>query len=69
MERSDPPICDTCMALITVEHLLCDCVKYIRTRQKFNIYDKQINEILGDNPPIIDKVMKFLKEINVYKEI
>lgn len=69
MERTDPPICDSCSVQITVEHILCHCFKFIRQRQKFNLYDMEINEILGDNPRIIDRVMDFLKDIHAYKEI
>lgn len=69
MEKIDPPICDACFVQITIEHILCHCVKFIRQRQKFNLYDKEINQILGDNPCIIDRVMEFLKDIHIYKEI
>lgn len=69
MEKSDPPICDYCSVQLTIEHILCVCIKFIAQRRKLNLYNKEIDEILGDDPHTIDKVMEFLKEIHIFKEI
>ncbi|KAL1447573.1 hypothetical protein WDU94_009873 [Cyamophila willieti] len=69
MERLAPPVCDTCHASLTIQHILCYCRKFNHERTKFNCNNIPFKDLLGDCDSNIDKVMMFLKETHVYKLI
>ena len=66
--RGDAPECDHCRTLLTVEHILVHCGKYRDKRHKYHLDGRSIEEILNENV-ILDKLMGFLKEINLFYEI
>lgn len=55
-ERSDRPQCDTCNAIITVDHLLQNCTKYQRLRQTLDI-PNTLKETLDNNQQTTDRLM------------
>ena len=64
----DPPECDHCHTLLTVEHILVHCVKYHDERHQYHLDGKLIEEILSEYVDL-DKLMGFLKEIDLFYEI
>ena len=76
MERKEPPICNICNEQITVKHLLLNCRKYRRERDKYfpemgNIRteNERLKHILGDSSEIINKLFKFLNDTELHKVI
>lgn len=68
LKGQNPPVCDHCQAVVTVEHVLVDCQFYHRARRKFKLENKSIVEILNDETNVLN-IMMFLKEINLFKLI
>ena len=66
-ERQSPR-CSACNVDITVKHFLIDCPLYHRKRLINNLCNKSILEILGEDSPV-ERVFKFLKEINLFYDI
>lgn len=68
--KTSPPICGKChqMSPLTVEHLILRCNTFNRERQKHNI-PSTLKEALADDHNVIQRVINFLKEINVYNKI
>ena len=62
------PECDHCHSLLTVEHILVHCGKYRDERRKYHHDGKSVENILSENVDL-DKLMGFLKEINLFYEI
>ncbi|KAB0796477.1 hypothetical protein PPYR_10538 [Photinus pyralis] len=64
----DPrPRCNTCNVDLSVKHVICDCVKYVNQRDRFNLKEdvrSNLNEI-----PNLKNVLKFLKAIGIYSNV
>ena len=67
MTRDPPPTCEDCNQLLTVKHIIIYCPKYqaARSSQRF---PNDIGELLGWNCKV-EKLMEFLKEIDIYNRI
>jgi ribonuclease HI len=63
-----PPRCHTCNEALTVKHVLLECSKYRGVRRRLSL-ETSISKVLGDDPKQIDKLFKFLREIDVLKVI
>ena len=68
-------MCDECDERLTVSHIILDCGEYLDHRielinylaglgKRFNLFN-----ILQDDPVIIELVLKFLRDANLYKFI
>lgn len=68
MAKSEPPICETCGLPLTVKHIFTECRQYEDLRDKHNLTGS-LAEILKDDISIIDSVIKFLKESNLWNLI
>lgn len=66
MNRETPNVCD-CGSTLTVEHIMIDCPKYMRTRNSLNI--ESLNILSQDNVESYEKIIKFLKQTKIYEEI
>ena len=60
--------CDHCHAIQTVEHILIDCPEYDREREIYDLGNKSLEMILGETADI-EKLMSFLKDINIFYEL
>lgn len=73
IDRDAPPICDECDERLTVEHILIICPKFQVQRRKLRAVclDAQmtIDVLLGDDEKMLDSIILFLKEINLYQRI
>ncbi|XP_060880770.1 uncharacterized protein LOC132952480 [Metopolophium dirhodum] len=49
MTKDDPPLCDACNVLLTVNHVITECQKYNMYRNQYHI-SEQICQALGPNP-------------------
>jgi hypothetical protein len=49
MSKDDPPLCDSCNVLLTVNHIITECQKYNQYRNKYHI-SEQICQAPGPNP-------------------
>jgi ribonuclease HI len=65
MKGSPPPHCQ-CGNTLTIKHLFNDCVRYADLRRKYNLTHSSLSS--GDID-IMKKVLKFLKDLGIYKQI
>jgi ribonuclease HI len=63
-----PPRCDICDEVLTVRHILLTCSRHRDSRRRLSL-EGSISVVLGDNVKQIDKLFKFLKEIDIIKLI
>ena len=66
LKKEEPPFCVACDSPDTIEHMLISCADLIEVRNNF--YSSQSMELLFRNVPP-DRIIGFLKEINVYSKI
>ena len=65
LDGGSAPECAHCDQLLSVEHILVHCPRYLRERQKYHLSGKSVREILDDRVDIINLV-GFLKEIKLF---
>ncbi|KAL1452442.1 hypothetical protein WDU94_006674 [Cyamophila willieti] len=63
MDKSNPPICDTCQQPLTVKHILDDCRKLTTLKSKLNL-PTQMSLLLNNDHT---KIIHFLKEAKLLK--
>ncbi|KAF0773289.1 Uncharacterized protein FWK35_00016662 [Aphis craccivora] len=68
MSKDEPPLCDSCSVLLTVNHIITECNKYNQYRNQFHI-SEQICQALGPNPQDEKNLMLFLKKTELYNLI
>ena len=62
------PLCSTCHEGITVKHIFIECPQYTLARRSNLLAGLSLGEILGEDAPI-GRIVKFLKEINLFYDI
>ena len=69
LPHGPPPVCERCGAQQTVKHIIKECPRTARIREKY-FGNKDIKEILGEElQSSVNKVMQFLKEIEMQSKI
>ncbi|KAL4148382.1 hypothetical protein QTP88_002640 [Uroleucon formosanum] len=68
MSKDDPPLCDVCNVLLTVNHIITECQKYNQYRNQYHI-SEQICQALGPNPQDEKNLILFLKKTELYNLI
>ena len=68
MEKSEPPVCPLCQEPLSIKHLIESCPKFLPERRKYNI-DNNIKEALKDDDQNIQRLLSFLKDTNLIKEL
>ena len=68
LDGGGAPECAHCDSLLTVEHILVHCTRFLAERRRHHLYGKSLCEILGDEI-IVQNVTGFLKEIGLYEKI
>jgi ribonuclease HI len=63
-----PPRCDTCNEVQSVRHLLVECTTHRDLRRRLSL-ENTISKVLGDDSKQIDKLFKFLIQIDMLKMI
>ncbi|XP_024084547.1 uncharacterized protein LOC112127603 [Cimex lectularius] len=53
MCREPAPVCDCCRELVTVKHLMTNCLNF-EQQKIFHNFPSQLTEILDDDPPVIN---------------
>ena len=66
LKGEEEPQCIPCNALLTIKHILVDCVEFAPIRQRFFHVDSLM--ILFDTVKF-ESIIDFLKEIHLYKKI
>lgn len=64
----DPPLCLECNTRMTVQHIIIECRRFNDTRKKHQIAPT-LEVALGNDLKEVSKTMKYLRDINVYKDI
>ena len=62
--QTEPPECDSCRVTITVKHLLLECRKYVTSTSVTLLY-----RIRSQKAMIIDKLVLYLKETNLFHQL
>ena len=68
LKGDDPPVCEHCQNTLTVEHMLVECPGYSRQRRRFDLEGKSLRILLGQSVDF-DRLMGFLKDINIFNKI
>ena len=68
LERDDPPRCDHCQCILTIEHILVECQRYRSQRREHHLDNMEIGNILG-NEIDVENVMSFLKDISIFYDL
>ncbi|XP_076042208.1 uncharacterized protein LOC143026096 [Oratosquilla oratoria] len=68
LDSGSAPECAHCGTLMSVEHILVHCPKFLNIKTKYNLHSKSLKEILGEEADI-DQLFGFLKETNLLKDI
>ena len=63
-----PPVCGPCGVPITAKHLLLECRNYDEVREKYFDDNTSMNVIFNNSENVL-KLLEFIKELNIYKEI
>ena len=66
------PLCEGCFVFLTVHHILLDCPNYVDIRRR--IYGATaaaltISDVLGDDDHAVDKLFRYLREINILYDL
>ncbi|XP_023228251.1 uncharacterized protein LOC111628656 [Centruroides sculpturatus] len=67
LKGADQPVCEYCNCFLSVKHILCNCIAFDQNRKQ-HFGNASLREILGQRPNL-DKILNFLKVINICKEI
>lgn len=68
MAREEPPICQTCGTLLTVKHLIADCLMFNQERAEHKI-SYNLDAALGLNQKKNLDLIKFLKQTKLFNLI
>lgn len=66
--KTDPDYCTTCNSQSTIEHIICNCIKYTQIRQKY-IIPNTIKEALKNSISSNTNLIKYLKETKLLQQI
>ena len=66
MKREEPPKCIPCNDIITVKHILIDCVDLASIRTKY--FNQPTLKDLFTNVDV-DRILNFIKEVGIYHVI
>ncbi|CAG9762100.1 unnamed protein product [Ceutorhynchus assimilis] len=66
MENGDPHLCEFCAGILTVDHIISECLQYTENRNNLNI-----GANYGENfsHTKIIKMLQYVKDINMYSQI
>lgn len=65
--RLDPPYCEQCKSVVTVKHVLCECLKFTSERSLCNIPPNI--SVLNRKNNMENNIIEFLKRTNLLKDI
>jgi len=65
MAKEEPPSCQTCGTLLTVKHLIADCLMFNQERAENNI-SYNLDTALGPNQNNNLDIIKFLKQTKLF---
>lgn len=66
IDRTPPPQCEACNVQLTIEHILENCPS---NSNSFKNNERKLHILLGNNSTYIEKIIKFLKEKNLFHKI
>ena len=67
-EERRVPLCSTCRVELTIKHVLVQCPFYELKRRDNILSNMTLLEILGENAPV-ERIVKFLKDVNIFYDI
>ena len=67
--QTERPKCNRCRVTITVKHLRLECRKYVTIRNRY-FRNPTLSDMLAENSDFpIDKLVLYLKEANLFRQI
>ena len=67
-EERQVPLCSTCREVYSVKHILIDCPDFNSSRRDNLLVGYSLKDILGESAPV-ERILKFLKDINRFYDI
>lgn len=68
LQKTNPPICQTCQRQNTTKHILTECRKFENDRIQSDL-PRRMEDILGDNSECVEKLLNFLQNSKTLKDI
>ena len=68
LRNETPPICDSCQTVLSVEHVLLYCRKFVGSRRRHDL-GNSLQVVLGDDDSALSKLFCFLRESRIYNFI
>ena len=62
------PFCHTCQTILTVKHILVDCLTFSQERGRCGLAGKSLSDLLGESCVAAD-LMRFLQLLNLYHQL
>ena len=62
------PQCPSCSSDFTVKHSLIECPRFENARRANFLTNKVLIDVIGEEAPV-ERVFKFLKDINIFYDI
>ena len=66
LNREEQPFCIACNQHITVKHILTDCIDFLQDRNKY-LQVRDLRQLFQD--VIVDNILSFLKDTNLFNKI
>ena len=64
------PLCEGCFVFLTVHHILIDCPNYVHIQRRiYGAAALTISDVLGDDDHAVDKLFRYLREINILYDL
>ena len=68
LQGLDPPLCHTCNVILSIRHILVECVDLAYLRQTFNL-SGCLSSLLGDDSSILSHVFSFLRRAGLFHRL
>jgi ribonuclease HI len=69
LKKSSPPVCDCCGTVVDVRHIILQCRKFAAARTTYGIDPTSLHAALCNDDDCEKRLLKFLKEANVYSRL
>ena len=70
LQGEEYPLCEGCFVFLTVHHILIDCPNYVDIRRRISgAAVLTISDVLGDDDHAIDRLFRYLREINILYDL
>ncbi|XP_055522937.1 uncharacterized protein LOC129717118 [Wyeomyia smithii] len=69
LEKTEPPTCECCGTILDIQHILLDCRRYDDARRKHEMDGMTLRRALNNDSATEEKVIKYMKDCNLYNKV